>query len=290
MTATTYPATVYDDGAALLRRLGSFWYQLFSDADLLEAYCASTLHVAEQTYLNHVEALNALALDTTPVWHREQWTLLPVYRSQLTAHSAAYGDGVQYGTAGLTYGGSVYRLALPTVLHAAPLIVDRIIDPTVSWYAGTHYNIIAGRMLEFLSDPFDASFATRTVTDADGEDELLLGLWVCQGDYDWKYLWRSWGYALSAYMASSDEYSEVLRSLLDVYGGTPSLAALEAMTAALAGVPLVRHASETIEAIYTRTDRKQVVTDLDVYDIAVTATPAGAVGDTLLGGTPLSTP
>jgi len=288
MTASTYPATIYDDGAALLRRLGSFWYRLFADYDVLEAYCASTLRVAEQTYLNYLEALNALALDTTPVWHTEQWSLLTIRESQLTAQPILYGAGLPYGRSGLTYGGSYSGLSLPVDFTNAPIIVDKIIDPDVTWCRDTHYTIDNGR-ITFLTDPFkESAFARRTSVAADKSDEQVLGMWVCQAEYDWQYVWKHWGYAFGVHMESGEAYRTVLSALLDAYAGTPTLAALETMVAAITGVPLIRSASETVEAVYTREDRKQLVTDKHVYDVALTATPAGSPGDTLTGGTPVS--
>ena len=294
MATLNYRENVYDRGDFMLGRLGTFWNSIFQDKTFLKNYYRGTFLDAGQTYLNYLEAIATISRQDCPVFHRENWFYLTFRESNLDAAVIRYGDGNTYGD-GHLYGiraeRSSFSIPLPENLKGSHFIFNRIIQPTLTYTSGVDYEFdLQKGLLTFRENPFDNPLIpVRDITGAGGEIiDREAALWGYNGSVDLQYLWTHWGYALQAFMESSDLYKDFLNALADSYVQGPSLQSIQGLIAALTGVPIIQEFTETVEQILRTDDVAQVVTDLNVYELLPNANIIVAVGDVLRGGAALT--
>lgn len=294
MATLNYRDNVYDRGDFMLGRLGTFWHTVFQDQALLKHYYRGTFLDAGQVYLNYLEAIATISRFDCPVFHREEWVHLTFRESDLEAALIRYGDGVEYGE-GYLYGTRAerqeYAITLPANLRGAQFMFNRIIQPSLTYTSGVDFEIDTQKnVITFRENPFENRLVSkRNIVDSDGTVlDREASLWIYSGKLDLEYLWYHWGYALQAYMESSDYYKDFLNALADCYVQGPSLAAIQGLVAALTGVPIVQEDTEIVEVVIQTADVAQVVTDQHVYELQPNANILVTEGDVLRGGNPLT--
>lgn len=294
MATLNYRENVYDRGDFMLGRLGTFWNSIFQDPAFLKNYYRGTFLDAGQAYLNYLEAIATISRQETPVFHRENWFYLTFRESTLDAAVIRYGDDHTYGE-GHLYGiraeRSSFSVPLPDKLKGCHFIFNRIIQPTLTYTSGVDYEFdLEKGLLTFREDPFENPLVpVRDITGADGEViDREAALWGYNGSFDVQYLWYHWGYALQAFMESSDLYKDFLNALADSYVQGPSLKSIQNLVASLTGVPIIEEATETVEKILRTGDVAQVVTNLNVYELLPNANIIVTEGEVLHGGDPLT--
>ena len=294
MATLNYRENVYDRGDFMLGRLGTFWHTIFQDQDRLKDYLRGEFLDAGQTYLKYLEVVATISRFNCPVLHRENWYCLTFLQSDLEAAVIRYGDGEEYG-AGFQYGTraqrSEFSITLPEGFRAGQFMFNRILQPSLTYTSGIDFEVnLTKNVITFREDPFESALVSkRNVMGPAGDvQDVEAALWVYNGEFDWQYLWYHWGYALRAYMESSDYYKDFLNALADCYTQGPSLAAIEGLISALTGVPIIQEDTEVVEQILVTADVAQVVTDIHVYELQPNATIIVSEGDTLHGGAPLT--
>ena len=71
-----YPGSDFDRSRNLIAALGSFWARTYEASDQVHSYVLGTAQLANQTYQNLVETVEALSRFDIPLFHTE--TLAPV--------------------------------------------------------------------------------------------------------------------------------------------------------------------------------------------------------------------
>lgn len=267
----TYPASDYDRGRKLLGLLGSFWADVYEGRDVVRLLGEARAEVEQQAWLNLMEALAAVSRYEVPIFHRRNWHLHVLRRSE---------------GAGLTWPG-------PPALVTAPAVMNRLADPSVVLSGGTDYTVEAAAdgtcAVTFRADPFaDSRWGTRPVFDATGaQADTELFLWVFRGQFDWKTVYEHWGYVLGLTLASSEGYRDVLNAVFDALAGGTALAQVQLAYAAMTGLPLAA-GGETVEQVVEDARGRAVVTTRGAYRLPPGATLGVAVGDALAAGQSLT--
>lgn len=303
----TYPANDFQQGSQLLQQLGSFWFNLFEDKQVLQQQVRSVGIERGQTYLNYLETVACLSRFTVPVFHTQNWYLLIIKKSEADAVASIYAnDNLYYGPqpAGAVrpqgfeqlYGGTdrpnmVQAPLPPTFVNAPFTLQNMVVNPTQTWVKGVDYDIDeVRRLIRFRESPFDnPKVPTRYIYGADGQvaDEEI-ALWVYQGEFDLDYIYLHFGYMLGLRLQSSQFYKDLLNTLWDMYLLGGSVENLRFFLSALSGAPLILNSRETVQVIQNEVDTILIVTDAHVYRTVITATLLVEVGETYFHGDPIT--
>lgn len=309
MTALpTYPERDLNRGTQLLSQLGSFWFNLFEDREMLRVHMRSNAHEDMQTHLNFLEAVATVSRLTVPVFHRENWYLLKVLESESLAIPSVYkADDLVYGSQSgtvsdraegfvQTYAGTdkpgIVQARLPDNLARMDFTIQNmVVLPTKVWVKGIDYDVDNDRQLiRFRDDPFsDPAVPVRDIFDDSGTRiDREFSVWVYAGDFDLDYVWIHFGYALGLRLDSSQGYKDLLNAFWDMHVLGPSRKDLQLYLAALSGAPTVINPTETVEVIRTEELDQLIVTDANVYRVPLTANVLVSVGQEVYNGDVLS--
>lgn len=299
-TPLTYPVDNFDQGKTLLEQLGSFWVNIFEDADRLQALTAADAQIWAQSHLNLLEAAAAVSRFTIPVFHTENWFLWTVRLSDKTSQASRCGiDQGIYGAADgfeQTYGGenntpTTELPAPPGLCDAAFTIQNMVVYPSRIWVNGVDYLYDEVRnVLRFRDNPFlDPLIPKRDIVNNLGQkvDEEI-AMWIYKGSFDLEYVYKQFGYVLGLKLKSSDGYKQLLNSLWDMYLEGMTIEHLNLFLSALSGAPLSLDSEETVEVIRREVDSTVIVTTSRVYRASNSAGILVSVGDTIYAGTPLT--
>lgn len=270
-TAPTYPYGELSTGWPVLAALGSYWSRLYEERGILLKYCRSSSLSALQNYITFLEAVACTNRFECPVFHKRRWYALVLRESDLDTGSASF----------LKYDGSAiydrsYQYGVPTNnrFHSLPVgqlkhisvLMNKIIDPSLTWVAGTDFFVDSG-MLFLRDNPFkQATIPVRTIVDNAGtviDREIVL--WAFDAREDWEYLYQHYGYVLRRKRESSKSYKDFVNAIWDGFVGGQSAQDLEWALCAVAGIPVVREARETVEVVLKYTKKTVVVTDQHSY-------------------------
>lgn len=287
-----YRDTIYEKGEELLNALGSFWYNIFQDADKLSSMYKGTAIEAGQAYQTYLESVAAISRFEIPVFHKEHWYFLTISENDLNTKALRYGDGALYGQSyqyGVRSANTKYSIDLTNNLKKAPVMFNRIINPSLTWLYGLDY-IFEDDTLVFFNNPFDNDLIPRRdIIGSDGAvSDREIGLWLYMAEFDLDYVYKHFGYVLGIQMPSSEVYKTFINALWDSYTDGPTLRAMQNALSAMSGAPSVIEPVETVEVILELEDKLQIITDKHVYDFSPNANPLVSVGDLVYGGDPLT--
>ena len=195
MAILRYRDSIYDRGDFMLGRLGTFWYSIFRDQDLLKQLYRGTFLDAGQTYLNYLESIATISRSECPVFHREDWFSFTFRESQLDSAIIRYGGGARYGEDFLydiRAERQSFSVPLTDNLTGAQFMFNRIIQPTLTYTSGVDFEINTDtQLLTFTEDPFENPLIpVRNIMGAGGEIvDREAALWLYNGTFDLKYLW-----------------------------------------------------------------------------------------------------
>lgn len=292
------PPSVPADGASADARamydwLGSFWSSVYEDPDFVRYVQGARALRTAQLYLDVLEAAALVDRAGAPVFHRERWRPIVVRRSERNSGSSTMlrlgsregavvgpqtAEHYEPGTV-FTLGGrdasfkgvSVYPLD-PSVKSVATCIVDDIARPRTIMHSGTDYAVLDGAIaVRSDMDPFadGSTFPTfEVVADdpADNDEEAVM--WACDSLVDKDYVYGHLGYAMGLPGKSSEGYRRIVNAVWSTVSEGASPRLLQALVAAMCGVPTVRNETETVETILALDDGGyQVITDSEVYTL-----------------------
>ena len=296
---STLPVTNFvSDGSLLTEWLGSFWTRVFTNPELAANMQQGNALNLAQSYLNFVQSVDVLDRRAVPVWHRERWQPIRIVQSQRNKGNANLlqigmdptpNIGPQVGPdfplnkvyqigghAGLA--GAVSYPLSDDVVDVVTCLVDNILAPNVVLVNGVDFYVRKSTIFfRQTVDPLTSgSFPVRTYEVDDAEEQEGL-LWACNVLVDKDFLRKYLSYVMDLSTLSNEFYKGMLNGLWDMYNmGTP-LSFFQAGVGALIGEPTIANPTETVEHILTSTDKLQVVTDKQVYDLSPDATLRDAV-------------
>jgi len=286
----TYPASDFDKPRVLLATLGSFWAEVYNDRLQLDATMRAGGSIGNQTVQDLLEAADSLARGSVPVYHTDNWYLLRLRRSELNTSRTSlatydgnrtYGDGLLYDVPPDT---DTFTFPAPADLVAAPIVMNRFAEPSLTWYAGQEFTLEPGK-ITFLENPFDDLRVARRHIYEDGAvvDEEV-SLWVFKGEFDWDAIYQQYGYVIGLRMQSSKGYREVVDAFLTAVVGGTVRRNVERAFSAMTGIPLVIESNETVETVAIDNNHRLVVTDQHVYKFNPAVTVTVEEGDELVAG------
>jgi len=296
MSDYVYPSNDLERGRTLLSTLGSFWSSLYEGSDQVLSYVRGRALVEQQARLNFLETAAAVSRETVPVFHKENWSLVRAKESEMsTADGAflAFGDGAIFGNQpdGYEYKYDVARegrfaITVPTDMVRAPVIMNRITDPSLSMTEGVDYVFIPERaILVFRESPFDNVLIEKVPIWTDGDiTDYEIFLWVFQSEHDHKYIYDHFAYVIGARLGSSEHARDVLNNVMDAIVGGTAKQQVETALSAMTGIPLVREVVETVEVIDQDAVHLLIITDKHVYKFPLTTTATVSVGDEVTAG------
>lgn len=300
MTLYRYPQNDFDRPDVLLNVLGSFWATTYQGNGLLEDLAATAGQMAQQSYLQLLELINSVSRFNVPLYHQDNWYALTIRQSQVNAASlriAKYltGSAYQYSSdAEINYGVPVastqnYAVAKPADLVNVRTVFNRLVDPSVELIEGIDYWLTDDQLI-FRENPFsNPNIAKRELLNAVGEVvDTELVLWLYRGQWDWKYIYEQFGYALRLQLQTSEGYKQFVNAIFDAFNAGTAIRQQQLAIAAAFGVPLVVETNETVETVVTDVRHLNVITDQHVYQFPVGTTAIVTPGQVLKAGDPLT--
>jgi hypothetical protein len=300
VTTFTYPQSDYDNPAALLELLGSFWANTYPDQlveDLVVAYAL----VARQTHEEMLDLLNACGRRVVPVLHRPHWYQLVLKESEHNTEPgtsmSVYGSGIYYGPQPvggeqLKYGEPWFPYSVfpaPDGLVDCTYIFNRITQPSLSLIRGPDFLIDTdNQVVVFKDNPFENSNVAAREVYVDGQvTDREVSLWMFRPGFDRSDIYTQFGYPLRFELDSTESYRNAVNALWDgLIKGTGSQDVQETI-AAICDVPLVQ-GTETVEVIQDEGTHLSIVTDQRAYRFNANATAIVSVGDTVRPGDQLT--
>ena len=304
----TFPSNYFDVATDFLGTMGSFWRYDFSDRGQLLAEFDGLSELFQQHLQDHGEHVDLLGVATSPIFHRQRLWSMTVKQSEMNAGSATalryypgravYGNQLDsnYGLQGqvFTYGGQgpsggLYAFDIPTTLRrGAYFVTNKLRNPDVVLISGMDFVIDTDvNGIFFTKNPFELGFEQRPVLDDDNDQtDTEITLWFWNTDWEWDYLYKQHGYAYGIEAKSSSYYRDMLVAYQRMITRCNSVPDMMLFLSGAVGIPVALEA-ETVELILTYVDKKQIITDMNVYEGPVNATVVVAVEDELVYGDPL---
>lgn len=293
-----YPANDVTDGQFLYRSLGSFWTYIFSDKNLLKGYTTGMAEELIQAYYTLTEVINQYSVKDVPILHKEKWYPLKIKKSEFNKTKFIFEPGGAvfgpqsnedefYPNALFRFGypketsGTVYSFQPSDELKKFGAISNKIIAPSLLLLPGVDV-IVNGSTLFFNLDLFNHPNIPKvklvedlgeykTYTDSEGNtviDEYIV-LWVYNAEIDNKQLYQNFGVLFDINMPSNEAYKSLLKTMMNMAVEGPTMAALKAAFASLAGIPFIIESEETIEDIYSDEKTTYIITDSHVYKVEI---------------------
>lgn len=300
MTLYRYPQNDFDRPDVLLNVLGSFWATTYQGNGLLEDLTTAAGQLAQQSYVQLLELINSISRLNVPLYHQDNWYALTIRQSQVNEASlriAKYATGSQYlyaAPAQLEYGIPVaasqsYAVVKPADLVNVKAMFNRLVDPSVELIEGIDYWLTEDQLL-FRQDPFaNPKIAKRELLNDIGEIvDAELVLWLYRGQWDWKYIYEQFGYALRLQLETSEGYKQFVNAIFEAFNAGTAVRQQQLAIAAAFGVPLVVETTETVETVVSDIDYLNVITDQHVYQFPLGTNAIVTPGQVLKAGDPLT--
>lgn len=303
--APLYPGSDMFSDQGFLTFFSSFWTQIFSDRGIAPGMASAGSLALAQQYQAYMETVNCLSIETTPIYERQLICPLVIRKSRAvnTGEPLIYGQGVVYGaqpsngvfTSGAVfeYGGTVSRNQVTVSIPgggevAGAVIVNRLVEPSVSLQLGIDWFFVDGGKVVFTENPFNNELIPRRQIPVDGGFDEEIVLWMFDVDRDKATVYQQYGFIFTPKTKSSKEYKELISACMNIFPGGPSLLNIDSFISASCGHPVIKEVSEVVESIQTFMDKTIVATDKGAYVVLGGVRDSVFVGATLKAGSPLS--
>lgn len=297
MAQFVYPASDLDRPSQLLAALGSYWASVYTGRDQAQAFLVGRAQLEQQTYQHVLELVGSMSRFKVPIFQRDNWYFLTLRASD---RNNAQLSVARFDEPGLLFNSANtfdaardlawHAFTLPENLANAPLIMNRIGEPSVLLTQGVDYILDpATGAIIFRDNPFDNPLIAQRPVFAGGEvADQEAGLWVFCGDFDFETIYRQFGYVLGLRLQSSEGYRELVNAVFDSLVLGPTAAQLDQALAVVSGIPLVKETQETVEHLAQDPQGVLIITDQHTYRFDGDAVPVVAVGDVVYAGDPLT--
>ena len=290
-----YPGSDFDRSRNLIAALGSFWSRTYTGVDQVRSYVDATARIANQTYHNLIETVEALSRFDIPLFHTEKLTPITIKKSQRNSTLAAltrfdkttaqFDGRLQFDTAAES---NVFLFPLPPGLVDVAQLFNRITFPTSLLMKNVDFLIDVERgALIFEKDPFDnPAFTKRPTSDTADDEELTL--WAFCGQFDYNNVFNQFAYAVSLKLRTSQGYKDLTNAIISglVEGGATA-AVIDTAISAICGVPISLGPRETVELVDNDAQGLLIVTDKAIYRFSDNAVPRVEVGQVIAAGASL---
>ena len=303
---TTYPVenkNVTERGRAFLSTISSFWRELHGNKEMFTKYTNWLGENLAQRFVDLLYSVQTLSRHLMPINQTLRWKRLSFRESDLAMSEAGalkYGAETIFGiTSGnftvRLYGGrsnsSIQKLDINSQFVHASVLTDTPVEPTVLYACGTDFWFDRdSSSLQFRIDPFTVeNMPIVDILDADGiVSDREISLWAFDAETDVDAMSDRFGILVGLLSTSSEMYSKLVNSALDMLVDGPSLSAFKSFMMALAGERAIQKNTEVVEDVVMAGEEWIVATDQNVYTFSGNATPIVEVGDTLRLGDMLS--
>ena len=303
---TRYPVendNVTERGRAFLSTISSFWLSMHQDKQLFRQYAAGMGEYLAQQLVDLLYTVNTLSRHFMPVTRPFNWRQVSFRQSDLETSAAGaltYGTEAVYGIASdnftiRLYGdrstSAIKKLDVSEDFVHASVLTDTPVEPSVVLTCGTDFWFDADTSsIQFRTDPFTLSYMPIVeILDSDGEvSDREISLWAFDCEYDVDDMSEHYGILVGLTSTSSEAYSKLVDSALDLMVDGPSFLAFKTFMASLAGERVVQSDGEVVEDVASVGDEWVVATDRNVYSFSSAATPQVSVGDVVNRGDLLS--
>lgn len=285
----TWPSDL-DDAGKLLGVVGSFWAETYAGNDLVASLLHAKAQHQAQAQLDLLDVVASLSRFTVPIFHKENWTLLPLKASELNAPNLPAFDGTYNWDGQIKFdtpvASGLFAWPAPPGLVDAKVVLNQITDSSLTCVKGTDFFVVPGAVW-FRENPFLHPGVRILDVYEDGVvTDRVAHVWVYRGEFDWATTYKQFGYVLGFKLNSSRKYREVVNAVYDGLVEGTSARCLEDFMSAVCDVPLAR-GSETVRYVLDDGRKKWVVTDDNVYGFARGATVIVVPGQDVRAGDPL---
>lgn len=286
----SYPRGDVSTGWPILAELGSYWSRRFEDRGTLLGLFRASSTVFAQAYVNYLEAVACTGRFSCPILHRRPWYVLVLSENSMETGPDSllkYGDGALYNGS-YRYGVPIqgeFHSADPGELKQIGVLMNRVLAPTLIWINSTDF-YLNNNVLYLRKNPFtDKRFQVRNILNSDGEvvDREVI-IWAFSVYEDHNYLYEHYGYIIRRQFNSSGSYKGVLNALLNGIAGGLGTKDFEWAIAAIAGLPTVLEAIETVVGIIYYDYKTVITTDLNAYIYPANSISRVAVGEKVYAG------
>jgi len=298
----------FTDPDVAFEYLSPFWTRMFKDGAAVHGLMHASSQQMSQLYLDWLEAVGMLSIKTADPFHRTQFAPVIIRRSKFSTgpDNLAFGSGTVFGPqpAGgqyrpgdtFVYGGlerlsGLYYVGMPKgVVSIGPFIYNRLTEPSVVMLRDSDFLII-DNIVAFREDPFENPLIPkRIVAGENGSQDEEIILWGSEAKIDDQRLYNNHGFAFPARRKSSEAYRLILETFYRIYADGPSPIAIDMVVAALAGLPVTKEVTETVESVSEFAGSVLVITDAGTYRLpsGVALRPEIEVGTVLEAGSPLA--
>lgn len=299
MATFIYPSNDYERSSNLLAVLGSWWSDIYEGQALVGDLVEATAQREIQNLLNTLDLISSISRHNIPVFHREQWYPLRFRASQRNTTQASeprYDEpaNYQYDISPIFYDRGVSQLTStflsPEGIVDIPIIVNRILMPSLSWTHGVDYVLdLARSAITFRTNPFTNNLIPKVDILENGQivDQEVL-LWAFRSQLDHNDLHTQFGYVLGLQLRSSEAYKELINALFDALVEGTTLKSVQRAWAAFMDIPLVVEPVEIVERIEETDEHQFIITDSHVYRFSTDVEVMVAEGDRVFAGQSLT--
>jgi hypothetical protein len=291
--------------------LGSFWSSIFDNGNLGSALGGVYSETLIQNYLDLLEIINSISIDTVPVFSRQNVFPVIITKNNFYKNldTPEYGDGsyygiqpneskyssgdiIRYGTASSLSKKFFVELNKSNIVSLGSVALNRLFEPSVTYMNGVDFTLYRNGIL-FKEDPFlNTLIPKRKIIDSNMSeiDEEII-LWFCDVNVDKFLLYKQFGYTFTNLNKSSEQYKEITKKLFELVSRGPSVFALRSYLSIISGSPLIKEVVETVIDIHKNESDETtlIVTDLNVYKLSINQKISDdiKIGKKLKSGTPL---
>ncbi len=281
-----FPASQLDRPHELFRLLRSFWLRVFEDRYSLSAILSARAELEADNWRRLDEAVSCFSRQQVPEVLVRDWYPIELLESNRRSGTLFLDGSFDISGPGAYFdnGGEETQIwLLPVPLRDAALLSGGITSPGAALVTGLDYRIADG-YLYFTADPFaNPALPVERVTERGEEVDRRLLLWAAGAEFDTDLIHSRWGRVIGLKAPSSARYRTLVNDALDcIVSGTSELS-LRRIIAGVYGLPVAR-GTETVELVTQDNRGWCIATDVAVYRAKAGATPAVAVGDTVVAG------
>ena len=286
-----YPKNDLDRSGPLLATLGNFWNSIFSARDELASYVNATAFTVAETQRQLLEVFAGLSHYTVPVFHKKNLVALKLIESDMNTGglgSVRFNETDRVFNDGLKFDQSVssgdYKFPLPKNLVSINQIVDSPTAPKTVLQKNFDFFVLEDQTaISFARNPFLGEFPVYKE-----KDTRCIYIWGVAAEYDYKYVYNQFAYALNLKLKSSEGYKQLTSALIGALtSGGASAAAVNLALSAICDTPLTIEKEEYVEKIFEDGHGRVIATDKHVYRFPLAARPIVSLRQKLYAGQPL---
>ena len=264
--------------------IGSAWNHVYAGSRLTGGVASFSASAVIQQYQWMIEAVERLSINTVKptslefarpvIFRQSNFSVGPdkLYQGGGQVFGAQPSDtefqeGALFAFGGLEKKSGKYYVGIDSsAVSIGPVIINSLRSPSLVWVDGIDFTFADG-IIAFKKNPFDDPRIPKrkVASDADGEDEDEIVLWMTNVQSDSGEFSQHYGFAAPGLKPGTDEYFGAVKACLRAITEGPTMSAIDHLVAATLGLPCILEARETVLSIVPFGDDTVVATDLGIY-------------------------